>query len=41
MTPLPMKTETRTQFLERCKTSGVKDMKDCVQAWTREAKKTK
>jgi hypothetical protein len=41
MIPTPMKTETKYQFVKRCKEQGIKDAMACMQAWIKEAKKTK
>jgi hypothetical protein len=41
MIPTPMKTETKYQFVKRCRAEGIKDATQCIQAWIRESKKTK
>ena len=37
----PMKTETRNEFVQRCKQNGIKDVQSAMQSWVKEAKKTK
>jgi hypothetical protein len=41
MIPTPMKTETRKQYVQRCKQNGVTDVQSALQSWVKEAKKTK
>jgi len=41
MIPTPMKTETKYQFVKRCKEQGINDAMECLRTWIKEAKKTK
>ena len=41
MIPTPMKTETRNQYVQRCKQNGIDNLQLVVQSWVKETKKTK